>query len=207
MAFMSSSSPPPLPSPPQPPSLRASNGCVSRPAAAAAAAVICRPVRTAAATVAASAWLSARWQVAGGSRIAAPTSWSHASTRRGPFLTAGDGGGGGDGSSGDSGSGGNGGVTPIPASEFIRLEAFLKAQSVAPTGGQAKLLIRSGGVVVNGRTELRRGRKLRGGDVVEVEDEGVRMTVVFDADTDTDAAPSSTGDDGLGAGGELDPWA
>ncbi|OSX78020.1 hypothetical protein BU14_0125s0008 [Porphyra umbilicalis] len=85
-------------------------------------------------------------------------------------------------SMGGGGGGGGGGATPSPDGEFIRLEAFLKAQSVAPTGGQAKLLIRSGGVAVNGLTEIRRGRKLRGGDVVEVEAEGVQMTVAFDGE-------------------------
>ncbi|GAB0495992.1 hypothetical protein MMPV_007302 [Pyropia vietnamensis] len=155
--------------------------------------------------MATSAWLCTRGPVAGGSRVAAPSSSSRAATRCSPFMTAGGGGGGGDGSRGNGGSGSDGSVTPVPASEFIRLEAFLKAQSVAPTGGQAKLLIRSGGVVVNGCTELRRGRKLRGGDVVEVEDDGVRMTVVFDTDANADAAATSSGDDGLGGGGELDP--
>lgn len=52
--------------------------------------------------------------------------------------------------------------------ETIKLEQFLKLAQVAPTGGQAKLLIQSGQVRVNGVVETRRGRKLRSGDRVEV---------------------------------------
>ena len=52
--------------------------------------------------------------------------------------------------------------------ETIKLEQFLKLAQVTPTGGQAKLLIQSGQVRVNGVVETRRGRKLRPGDRVEV---------------------------------------
>lgn len=52
--------------------------------------------------------------------------------------------------------------------ERIKLEQFLKLAQVAPTGGQAKLLIQSGQVRVNGVVETQRGRKLRPGDRVEV---------------------------------------
>jgi len=48
------------------------------------------------------------------------------------------------------------------------LGAFLKWAQVADTGGQAKTLIRSGRVKVNGQVELRRGRTLVPGDRVEV---------------------------------------
>lgn len=50
----------------------------------------------------------------------------------------------------------------------IRLDQFLKWAGVAPTGGRAKALVQEGRVTVNGRQELRRGRKLRPGDVVAV---------------------------------------
>lgn len=55
--------------------------------------------------------------------------------------------------------------------ETIKLEQFLKLARIAPTGGQAKLLIQSGQVRVNGEVETRRGRKLRPGDRVEVDGE------------------------------------
>jgi len=54
--------------------------------------------------------------------------------------------------------------------EYIRLEQFLKLQGLADTGGQAKLMIKEGEVLVNGETELRRGRKLRPGDIVRVDE-------------------------------------
>ncbi len=55
--------------------------------------------------------------------------------------------------------------------ETIKLEQFLKLAQVVSTGGQAKLLIQDGQVKVNGEVELRRGRKLRPGDSVEVDGE------------------------------------
>lgn len=53
--------------------------------------------------------------------------------------------------------------------EFIRLDAFLKLAGAVDTGGQAKLLIQSGQVSVNGETCSMRGKKLRPGDRVKYE--------------------------------------
>jgi ribosome-associated protein len=50
--------------------------------------------------------------------------------------------------------------------DTIKLDQFLKFQGLAQTGGQAKLLIQSGEVRVNGAIETRRGRKLVKGDRV-----------------------------------------
>lgn len=50
--------------------------------------------------------------------------------------------------------------------DTIKLDQFLKFQGLAQTGGQAKLLIQSGEVRVNGKIETRRGRKLVKGDRV-----------------------------------------
>jgi ribosome-associated protein len=50
----------------------------------------------------------------------------------------------------------------------IPLQALLKLAGLVETGGQAKQLIQAGVVRVNGAPELRRGRKLRPGDRVEV---------------------------------------
>ncbi len=55
--------------------------------------------------------------------------------------------------------------------ETIKLEQFLKLAQIVATGGQAKMLIQSGAVRVNGITETRRGRKLRPGDKVVVDGE------------------------------------
>jgi ribosome-associated protein len=46
----------------------------------------------------------------------------------------------------------------------ITLGDALKWAGIAPTGGQAKLLVRSGRVAVNGAVERRRGRRLGPGD-------------------------------------------
>ena len=53
--------------------------------------------------------------------------------------------------------------------EFIKLDSFLKAVNAAASGGEAKILIVEGLVSVNGAVEVRRGRKLRPGDLVELE--------------------------------------
>jgi ribosome-associated protein len=53
-------------------------------------------------------------------------------------------------------------------SAHIKLDQFLKWQGIAQTGGEAKIIIRQGIVLVNGETELRRGRKLVTGDRVTV---------------------------------------
>ena len=50
----------------------------------------------------------------------------------------------------------------------IKLDQFLKLVGIAPTGGQAKLIIQGGDVLVNDTLETRRGRKLVSGDHVTV---------------------------------------
>lgn len=50
---------------------------------------------------------------------------------------------------------------------LIQLDNFLKLQGVVQSGGEAKHLIQGGGVKVNGKTDTRRKRKLKAGDVVE----------------------------------------
>lgn len=50
----------------------------------------------------------------------------------------------------------------------IKLDQFLKWVGIAPTGGQAKLMIQDGDVMVNDMIETRRGRKLVSGDRVMV---------------------------------------
>jgi len=51
--------------------------------------------------------------------------------------------------------------------ESLRLDQFLKLRGVADTGGQAKVLIQGGQVLVNGEVETRRRRKLAMGDLVQ----------------------------------------
>lgn len=59
--------------------------------------------------------------------------------------------------------------------EFIALDALLKATGLVDSGGRAKQLITDGQVRVDGQVELRRGCKLRAGQVAEVS--GVRIQV------------------------------
>jgi ribosome-associated protein len=59
--------------------------------------------------------------------------------------------------------------------EHITLDALLKATGLAHSGGGAKVLIAEGQVQVNGEIETRRGRKLRGGDVVQLGDQRVLL--------------------------------
>lgn len=48
--------------------------------------------------------------------------------------------------------------------EFIRLDACLKLSGMVDTGGQAKVLIQEGRVLVNGEVCPMRGKKLYPGD-------------------------------------------
>jgi ribosome-associated protein len=57
----------------------------------------------------------------------------------------------------------------------IRLGQLLKVAGLVETGGEAKALLETAAVQVNGETETRRGRQLHPGDVVAVGDESVRV--------------------------------
>ncbi|HHY83279.1 MAG TPA: RNA-binding S4 domain-containing protein [Clostridiales bacterium] len=56
--------------------------------------------------------------------------------------------------------------------EFIKLNQLLKWANVAETGAAANHMIKEGLVRVNGETELKRGRKIYPGDLVEVDQMG-----------------------------------
>lgn len=62
-----------------------------------------------------------------------------------------------------------------PEDDFIELNKLLKILGLAQTGGHAKIIIDEGEVKVNGEVELRRRKKLRAGDVVELEDNVVEI--------------------------------
>lgn len=49
---------------------------------------------------------------------------------------------------------------------IIRLGQFMKWQNLVQSGGEAKIRIQGGEVMVNGEIETRRGRKLVTGDIV-----------------------------------------
>ena len=52
----------------------------------------------------------------------------------------------------------------------IKLDQFLKREGFSFSGGDAKQMIQAGIVLVNGEVETRRGRQLKSGDSVSVED-------------------------------------
>ena len=53
--------------------------------------------------------------------------------------------------------------------DFIKLDDFLKFSGILGSGGQAKAVIQEGFVKVDGEVCLMRGKKLRGGEIVEFE--------------------------------------
>ena len=58
-------------------------------------------------------------------------------------------------------------MTQDTLTKFVELNVFLGKIGMAATGGQAKMIIRSGEVKVNGELETRNKRKLHAGDLVE----------------------------------------
>jgi ribosome-associated protein len=48
--------------------------------------------------------------------------------------------------------------------EYITLAQAVKVVGLSGTGGQAKIIVREGGLLVNGLPEKQPGRKLRAGD-------------------------------------------
>jgi ribosome-associated protein len=51
--------------------------------------------------------------------------------------------------------------------EPVELCKLLKFEGMVPTGGEAKLVIGDGQVIVNGEVELRKRKKIVGGDRIE----------------------------------------
>lgn len=69
-----------------------------------------------------------------------------------------------------------------PAPDSLRLDHFVKLNAISGTGGQAKFMIQSGEVKVNGEVETRRRRKLSVGDIVEVAGNQFRVEASLRAD-------------------------
>lgn len=60
---------------------------------------------------------------------------------------------------------------------FIRLDALLKLAAAVESGGQAKVLIQSGQVLVNDAVCDMRGKKLVAGDRVQIKGQSAVYTV------------------------------
>lgn len=59
--------------------------------------------------------------------------------------------------------------------EYIQLSQLLKAMSIVGSGGEAKMIILDGMVKVNGETELQVRKKLRGGDLVNIDGREIKV--------------------------------
>lgn len=59
--------------------------------------------------------------------------------------------------------------------EFIKLDALLKFSNLVMSGGEAKIRIAEGEVLVNGTPCTMRGKKLRPGDTVTLDSETVKI--------------------------------
>ena len=66
----------------------------------------------------------------------------------------------------------------IITTEFIKLQDLLKFANLVCTGGEAKIIIQEGEVKVNGEVCTMRGKKIRPGDIVELE--GQQLTVSYE---------------------------
>lgn len=60
-------------------------------------------------------------------------------------------------------------------SEIIKLDSFLKWAGAVSLGSEAKILIQGGKVNLNGTVEVQRGKKLKKGDVIELNGESYRI--------------------------------
>ncbi len=63
----------------------------------------------------------------------------------------------------------------IITGEYIKLDALLKFANIVSSGGEAKILISENKVKVNGKICTQRGKKLRDGDIVQINGESFRI--------------------------------
>lgn len=61
--------------------------------------------------------------------------------------------------------------------EYIRLDDLLKLTGCVQTGGQAKVMIQTGHVLLDGEVCTMRGKKLRGGETVTVPEMNEEITL------------------------------
>ena len=61
--------------------------------------------------------------------------------------------------------------------EPIELYKILKFESMVQSGGEAKFVIAEGLVRVNGEVETRKSKKIFSGDIIEFEEEKIRIII------------------------------
>lgn len=59
--------------------------------------------------------------------------------------------------------------------DYIKLGQAIKAANLVGSGVEAKMVIQDGLVKVNGQVELQRGKKLHDGDIIEFQNEQVKI--------------------------------
>ena len=59
--------------------------------------------------------------------------------------------------------------------EYIELKNLIKVMSYVNSGGEAKVIIQGGEVKVNEEIELRRGKKQRKGDKIEIQNDQIEI--------------------------------
>ncbi|MFL6716658.1 MAG: RNA-binding S4 domain-containing protein [Burkholderiaceae bacterium] len=60
--------------------------------------------------------------------------------------------------------------------EYVELNQLLKLSGLCDSGGAGKMIVASGDVKVDGKTELRKTCKIRAGQVVSLADIVIRVT-------------------------------
>ena len=60
--------------------------------------------------------------------------------------------------------------------DYIKLGQAMKLGGMVSSGVEAKIAIQGGEVILNGRTELQRGKKLHDGDIVSFNGETIQIT-------------------------------
>ena len=59
--------------------------------------------------------------------------------------------------------------------EPVELYKILKFEGMVPSGGEAKLVIADGQVLLNGKTEIQKRKKIVSGDIIEFAGEKIRI--------------------------------
>ncbi len=67
-------------------------------------------------------------------------------------------------------------ITVAIRTEYIKLDSLLKFAGLCDTGGFAKELVQQGAVRVNGAVCTMRGKKIRPGDIIKVDEFTVQVT-------------------------------
>ncbi|QDU81828.1 ribosome-associated protein [Polystyrenella longa] len=95
-------------------------------------------------------------------------------------------------------------MTAPSAEESIQLDQFLKLIGAVPTGGQAKVLIQGGQVLLNDQIETRRRKKLVPGDMIEVLGEQYVVSTDAEMDGSSDVGETPAADETEKSSGETE---